>query len=815
MSAPRRVLLVEDEAVFARAVEKRLAKAGLACQVAGTLADARRLLMGPEPDAILLDMRLPDGSGLDLLSEVRERRGSAVPVLVLTAYGEVEDAVLAMKLRASDYLKKPIDLEELLVSIDKVFAQSELQRALEHSRQRERQGLEGLRFLGEHPSIVELRGQAERLGSLCAGAAGPPPAVLILGETGTGKDLMAKLLHHSGPRRNRPFVHVDCAALPKDLIEGELFGHEKGAYTSAVGARSGLIEAAEDGVVFLDEVAELPIELQAKLLAVLERRTVRRLGSTRERPVSAWIIAATNRDPEAMVASGALRADLYFRLNVLAIRMPPLCERGADIVLLARDFAEQLARRYGLPAPSLTPEACAALMAYSWPGNVRELKHLMERVVLLSGGADIDARALMLPPAPESPSPEDGPAGEGDGLLGLSLEGAERLLIEQALAATGYNVSEAARQLGVTRMAMRYRMRKHGLDNTSHQVRSDLFRQIREVTRARLMEDPAALELYRDYSRRIDQHFNGLRRHTASRPESLAVQDMQRAYRIIQHDMNNIFTDPYVVNRVVRLKILESGYEQRMVGDFEAAFAALARLTAEQHAILERTMHRWTRLSPVLLPIPIVFAAGLVLLSRRALRRGFVQPMAEVIAGARLLSAGHLEHRLSAGGAHEMAELAETLNQMAADLAESRDAALRSERQAALGALVPVIAHNIRNPLASIRAAAQLLAHAERPADVAEVQEAVIETVDRLGRWVTALVSYLHPLRPHRVATEPWAIVQAAVVLLAPRLQEKGIRVDERRCPEEPRVPMDVDLMEQALAGLLANAIEASPPADA
>lgn len=472
MSTPRRVLLVEDEAVFARAVEKRLAKAGLACQVAGTLADARRLLMGPEPDAILLDMRLPDGSGLDLLSEVRERRGSAVPVLVLTAYGEVEDAVLAMKLCASDYLKKPIDLEELLVSIDKVFAQNELQRALEHSRQRERQGLEGLRFLGEHPSMVELRGQAERLAALCAGAAGPPPAVLILGETGTGKDLMAKLLHHSGPRRDRPFVHVDCAALPKDLIEGELFGHEKGAYTSAVGARSGLIEAAEDGVLFLDEVAELPIELQAKLLAVLERRTVRRLGSTRERPVSAWIIAATNRDPEAMVAHGQLRADLYFRLNVLAIRMPPLCERGADVVLLARDFAEQVARRYGLPAPTLSPETCAALMAYSWPGNVRELKHLMERVVLLSGGAAIDTRALMLPPAPESrshedgPAPEDGPAGGGGGLLGLSLEEAERLLIEQALATTGYNISEAARQLGVTRMAMRYRMRKHGLDRS-------------------------------------------------------------------------------------------------------------------------------------------------------------------------------------------------------------------------------------------------------------------------------------------------------------------------------------------------------------
>lgn len=349
------------------------------------------------------------------------------------------------------------------------------------------------------------------------------------------------------------------------------------------------------------------------------------------------------------------------------------------------------------------------------------------------------------------------------------------------------------------------------LTDAAHQVRSDLFRQIREVTRARLMEDPQALDLYTRYSRRIDGHFNALRRHTASRPESLAVQDMQRAYRVIQHDMNNIFTDPYVVNRVVRLKILESGWERRMVGDFEAAFGALARLSATQHDALERTMRRWTRLSPVLLPIPIAFALGLVMLSRRALMRGFVRPMAEVIAGARLLSAGRLDHRLSGSGAHEMAELALTLNQMAADLAESRDAAVKSEKQAALGALVPVIAHNIRNPLASIRAEAQLLAHADGPADIREVQEAVIATVDRLGRWVNALVSYLHPLRPHRVAALPWRIVEAAVALLAPKLQEKGIRVEQRRCPDEARVAMDVDLMEQAVAGLLANAIEASP----
>ncbi len=349
------------------------------------------------------------------------------------------------------------------------------------------------------------------------------------------------------------------------------------------------------------------------------------------------------------------------------------------------------------------------------------------------------------------------------------------------------------------------------LTDAAHQVRSDLFRQIREVTRARLMEDPEALALYRDYSRRIDRHFNGLRRNTASRPEALAVQDMQRAYRVIQHDMNNIFTDPYVVSRVVRLKILDSGFERRMVGDFEAAFAAFARLTAEQHAALTRTMRRWTRLSPMLLPIPIAFAVGLVLLSRRALKRGFVQPMTAVIAGARLLSAGHLEHRLAVGGAFEMAELARTLNQMAADLAESRDAAVRHEKQAALGALVPVIAHNIRNPLQSIRAQAQLLTHAEAPADIKDVQETVIATVDGLGRWVTALVSYLHPLRPHRVPTSPSAIVQAALALLAPKLAEKGIRVAQTACPQEPKLPMDAELMEQALAGLLANAIEASP----
>ncbi len=453
-----RVLIVDDEAVFARAVDRRLSKVGYACSIAATLREARQALEDREPHLVLLDMRLPDGSGLDLLGELRRRNGSEVPVIVVTAYGEVEDAVAAMKLQAADYLKKPVDLEELLLCIDKVLARTALGRALEYSHAREQHAREGVELLGEDPAMVALREQARRLGALCRDRKLLPPTILILGETGTGKDLLARLLHHHSARAGRPFVHVDCAALPKDLIEAELFGHEKGAFTSATAPRTGLIEAAEDGVVFLDEVAEIPLALQAKLLAVLERRSLRRIGSTRERPVAAWFIAATHREPERMLAEGQLRPDLYFRLNVLTIRIPPLHQRGRDAVLLATRFAEQTAKRYGFAPVGLAPEACAAIIEYRWPGNVRELKHVIERALLLSGTGTIDREALMLPRAGESSTgaPEDA-------LAGLTLAEAERLLLTQALKRSDYNVSEAARQLGLTRMAMRYRMQKHGL----------------------------------------------------------------------------------------------------------------------------------------------------------------------------------------------------------------------------------------------------------------------------------------------------------------------------------------------------------------
>ncbi len=450
------VLVVDDELLFAKAVVRHLQKSGYHCTHAPTLVAARDSVAELEPDIILLDMRLPDGSGLDFLRQLRET--SNVPVVVMTAYGEVDDAVLAMKYAASDYLKKPLDLDELRMQLGKVLATRELNRQLEYSRAREDASSGRAQLLGNSACIARVREQIDRMAALAAGAA-PPPTILITGETGTGKDVAARLLHQRSARAARPFVHVDCAALPKDLIEAELFGHVKGAFTHAVAERAGLIEAADDGVVFLDEVGELPLELQAKLLAVLERRQLRRIGSSTERHTAAWFIAATNRDVEAMVAAGTLRSDLYFRLKVLALELPPLRQRDDDAALLAVHFARDIARRYAAPAARLTAAARQRLCSYHWPGNVRELSHVMERAVLLASGEDIDVDALALPAARQAAAG----AHETAELDHMTLDEIEKMMLLRALATTQDNVSEAARRLGITRMAMRYRMEKYAI----------------------------------------------------------------------------------------------------------------------------------------------------------------------------------------------------------------------------------------------------------------------------------------------------------------------------------------------------------------
>lgn len=446
-----KVLIVEDEVLFARAVMRRLQKSNYECAHVESVQDARDILKQFSPDIVLLDMRLPDGNGLDLLPFFVAKNAM---VIVMTAHGEISDAVNAMKQGAVDYLKKPIDLEELLLSIQKAETAAVQNNSLDYSRQRNAHAVEGVELLGDSPAMQSVNAQIKRIAQLVS-TDSVPPTVLIGGETGTGKDVAARLLHLSCANNDKPFVHVDCASLPAELIESELFGHEKGAFTGAVTTRPGLIEAAEDGTLFLDEIGELPLTLQAKLLNVLERRVVRRIGSTKERAVPARFIAATNRDLHEMSQQGRFRQDLYYRLNVMSIAMPPLRERAGDMMLLARHFAAQTARRYGLQMPTFTPDAINMIENYAWPGNVRELKHQVSRAVLLCHNnlvTDIDL-ALPIYRTTESGLKIDAQQS--------ALDAAEKTILLQALAEARNNVSEAARKLGITRMTMRYRMDKH------------------------------------------------------------------------------------------------------------------------------------------------------------------------------------------------------------------------------------------------------------------------------------------------------------------------------------------------------------------
>lgn len=451
----KKILLVEDEALFARAVVKRLQKAGFECEHAESLNDARLLVKQFEPDMALLDMRLPDGNGLDLLSEFIARN---INTIVMTAFGDVSDAVNAIKLGAIDYLKKPIDLEELLLIIQKNEKTTELQTSLDYSRQRDAIVNDSVQLIGESTPMQSVRQQITRIAQLSALSDAVQPTVLITGETGTGKDVVARFLHASCANHEKPFVHVDCASLPAELIESELFGHEKGAFTNAVASRPGLIESAEDGTLFLDEIGELPLGLQAKLLNVLERRVVRRLGSTKERPVLARVIAATNRDLYQMSNEGRFRSDLYYRLNVITMKMPPLRDRGADVLLLANYFRQLTEKRYALPHHEFSAAALMAIQSYHWPGNVRELRHQISRAVLMCSQSMISEHDLGLPQVGINQV-----ASVLQGESQVTLDDAEKAMLLNALEQSRNNVSKAARLLGITRMTMRYRMDKHGI----------------------------------------------------------------------------------------------------------------------------------------------------------------------------------------------------------------------------------------------------------------------------------------------------------------------------------------------------------------
>jgi len=457
------ILIVEDEKIQAESMSIYLDRLGYGTVFALSGEEGLRRAEEASPDIAVVDLRLPGIGGLDVLSRLREITPGS-EVIMLTAHATVGSAVEAMRRGAFDYLSKPVDFDELRVVVDKALTHLRLRRELSYLKSRDGAAAGG-EIVGESAPVRALRADVARIAALEA-AEGTAPTVLLLGETGTGKGLVARAIHQQSPRAAGPFIDINCAAIPPALLEAELFGYERGAYTDAKSAKPGLFEAAEGGTIFLDEIGHMDPALQIKLLKVIEDRTVRRLGSVRPKTVRARILAATNRDLEAAVAEDAFRQDLYFRIKVLTLEMPALRTRGADVLLLARHFLADLSRRYGRTLKTLTAEAEAALLAYSWPGNVRELAHVMERALLARSKDTVDVDDLGL----KSAKPAAPVLVEADGRVqidfsagGIVLDDVERQLIVEALRASGANRTQAAKLLGISRDTLRYRLEKYHL----------------------------------------------------------------------------------------------------------------------------------------------------------------------------------------------------------------------------------------------------------------------------------------------------------------------------------------------------------------
>jgi DNA-binding NtrC family response regulator len=453
------VLIVDDERTLARAVRAFLIESGYEAEVAPDAEQALGMLETLRPDVVFSDLRLPGMNGVDLLRRIREFDPS-IAVVIMTAYGTIEGAVEAVKLGAFDYLKKPVDLEELKLLADRAREHSQLQLELSYHRRRAASDVPFGAVLGESPAMRAVLEQARQIATL-----DETPPVLIIGETGTGKGLVARTIHAGSGRASKPFIEVNCTALPATLMEAELFGHERGAFTDAKESRMGLFEAAEGGFLFLDEVGDVELSLQGKLLKAVEERTVRRVGGIRDRKIDVRILAATNRDLERESQRERFRRDLYFRLAVILLRLPPLRERGEDVPTLAQHFLRRFSAKYGKQVEQLDPRARDLLLAYPWPGNVRELSHVIERAVLWSKGAmlDVEHLALEVPPDRVEPGTDGGGALAATRPAGMELEQWERALIEQALRESDGNQTRAAQRLGISRDTLRYRLKKYGI----------------------------------------------------------------------------------------------------------------------------------------------------------------------------------------------------------------------------------------------------------------------------------------------------------------------------------------------------------------
>jgi DNA-binding NtrC family response regulator len=436
------VLVIDDEKNIRALLAKVLAQDQVEVYSAGTGAEGMQMADEHEPDLVLLDLRLPDTSGLEVLRSLKVRHPDAI-VIMMTAFGQVESAVEAIKSGATDYLEKPFDrLEKLRMAVGRALEESRALREIHRLRELQEKRSGGDRLVGESASTRGLRDMIRQL------AASEAQTILVQGESGTGKELVARALHYGSARRDLPLIEVNCAAIPETLFESELFGHEKGAFTDAKAGKKGLMELADRGTLFLDEVSEMSAGSQAKFLRCLQERVFKRVGGTRDIKVDVRVIAATNRPLEQLVKEGRFREDLYYRLNVIPITLLPLRERRDDILPLARHFLAEYDAAFHKSIRAFAPEAERPLQAYAWPGNVRELKNLIERLVLLGSSERIEAADL---PSPFAAPPPAVPSGT-DELQ--TLDDLERSYILRVVERVG-NKSKAARILGISRQTLR------------------------------------------------------------------------------------------------------------------------------------------------------------------------------------------------------------------------------------------------------------------------------------------------------------------------------------------------------------------------
>jgi DNA-binding NtrC family response regulator len=457
-----RILIIDDDPALRLGLAETLKAESYEVEECGSLAAGREKLRQTPPAGILLDLQLTDGLGLDLLPDLRDR-WPEVPVIMMTAHGSIDSAVTAMQRGAYSYLQKPLHTEELLVVLRNALETSRLRWQAEDRRRRKRAEFGLDRIVARSSAMKRVLEEAATV------AESPASTVLLLGESGTGKGLVARGIHYASDRAAEPFLTVTCSAIPEPLLEAELLGHEKGAFTDAKARRRGVFEAADGGTVLLDEIGDMPLTLQAKLLGVLEDRAFSRIGSTETVHVDVRIIAATHRDLDRHVAEGRFREDLLYRLRVVPIVIPPLRERVADIVPLAMTFVQRFNRDFGRNVESIGADAEQQLKEHAWPGNVRELRNVIERAMLFVRGPQLAAKDLLLdtgyrPRATTAPAPEAAPGQPTDPFVlpsdGIRLDELEEHLVRQAMERAGGNKSRAAKILGISRDQIRYRLDK-------------------------------------------------------------------------------------------------------------------------------------------------------------------------------------------------------------------------------------------------------------------------------------------------------------------------------------------------------------------